>query len=695
MPRPATPAVPYTPAPGPRRARGRERRPAAGRPRRGDRRLPGRCARRRPGHRGPSAGGRERPGEPLQGGARHGRGRHRHPPPPRPEPDAFEPDTFEPGPDAHGPDATEPGPASAGLPGPRLTGPWGSPPEDPYDDDDDEDDEGPPPAPPRPPRLSTWDDGPGAGRSVPAGGSGADALRADSRRPGQAATAPATRLPAERTPSTTWEEAVAGSRRTAVYRGPATPLAAERARQARIAVVGPVTERWAPEQAGPVHDNWQLAPPIGPSTDLWALGALLYRAVQGHAPYPEESAAELVQMVCAEPPAFAEECGALRPVVESLLRQDPTERPDFEELRGWLRSLVRSAPEPEAGADVVPLPAPDATRLPVVRRRGELVRRRRGRFGGGSAHGRHRQGRRQRQQLEKQRPAERHDLRQPPPRHESLLPPSPLPPPRRRLGAPPVPRPARAQGPPGAARARPTARRALPAPPRPAAADPDPAADGRGHHVRLHVHAEAGAGDPAGRARAVHGLRRTTAPRRLRLARALRGGEHRPRLPAAADQPLRRRAPLRLRAPQGRGGLRGRRTEGLAAQPRQHGPSDPVQQRRVHAPRRARPGQREGGGRRPAGLPARQAARTPAVPGVQLGHLLRAAPGRRGPAGHGRGAVHLAGERRPRGLRPQSRHDRRRPLSHRPGHRPGGRARQGHRDLPAGHRLLPGERLTT
>ena len=78
-----------------------------------------------------------------------------------------------------------------------------------------------------------------------------------------------------------------------------------------MAVVGPVTERWAPEQAGPVHENWQLAAPIGPATDLWALGALLFRAVQGHAPYPEESTAELVQMVCAEPPAFAEECGPL------------------------------------------------------------------------------------------------------------------------------------------------------------------------------------------------------------------------------------------------------------------------------------------------------------------------------------------------------------------------------------------------
>ncbi|MFF4210577.1 protein kinase [Streptomyces sp. NPDC001796] len=171
--------------------------------------------------------------------------------------------------------------------------------------------------------------------------------------------------------------ALPGSATPWPHRGPATPLAAERARQARMAVVGPVTERWAPEQAGPVHENWQLAPPIGPATDLWALGALLFRAVQGHAPYPEESTAELVQLVCSEPPAFAEECGPLRPVVESLLRQDPTERPDFEELSGWLRSLVRSAPEPEAGAHVIAAPPVDPTRLPIVRRRGELVRRRR------------------------------------------------------------------------------------------------------------------------------------------------------------------------------------------------------------------------------------------------------------------------------------------------------------------------------
>ncbi|WP_308402411.1 protein kinase [Streptomyces sp. TBY4] len=160
--------------------------------------------------------------------------------------------------------------------------------------------------------------------------------------------------------------------------GPQSGLDAERARQTRMAVVGAVTERWAPEQAQAVHGPWQLAAPVGPATDLWGLGALLYRAVQGHAPYPEDSVAELVEMVCAEPPAFAEECGPLRPVVESLLRQDPTERPDFEELRGWLRSLVRSAPEPDGGFAMLPPAAdPDPGRLPVTRRRADL-------------HGRHR-----------------------------------------------------------------------------------------------------------------------------------------------------------------------------------------------------------------------------------------------------------------------------------------------------------------
>jgi serine/threonine protein kinase len=260
---------------------------------------------------------------------------------------------------------------------PHTHAPYAEASPDDWEDDGDED--GPPPAR-RLHLTGSWSDGPASGRPVPAGGSGGYAPQTD------APAVPAQRPGGQRQPGG-WDEGTGSGGTDSVYRGPATPLAAERARQARIAVVGAVTERWAPEQAGPVHENWRLAPPIGPATDLWALGALLYRAVQGHAPYPEENAAELVQMVCGEPPAFAEECGPLRPVVESLLRQDPTERPDFEELSGWLRSLVRSAPEPEAGLDVVPLPSADTARLPVVRRRGELVRRRRGR---NASHGRHR-----------------------------------------------------------------------------------------------------------------------------------------------------------------------------------------------------------------------------------------------------------------------------------------------------------------
>ncbi|MBL1099386.1 protein kinase domain-containing protein [Streptomyces coffeae] len=213
---------------------------------------------------------------------------------------------------------------------------------------------------------------------------------------------PGTPEPGPRTGGDGWDADSAPGGTTG--RGPGTALAAERARQARIVVVGAVSERWAPEQAVPVHENWRLAPPVGPAADLWALGVLLFRAVQGHAPYPEDSAAELVQLVCAEAPAYAEECGPLRPVVESLLRQDPTERPDFEELRGWLRSLIRSAPEPDVGSRTVTVPSigpggtSDPRRLPVVRRRGWLVRRGRGRPApSAAAHGRHKRAKQPRQ----------------------------------------------------------------------------------------------------------------------------------------------------------------------------------------------------------------------------------------------------------------------------------------------------------
>jgi hypothetical protein len=64
-----------------------------------------------------------------------------------------------------------------------------------------------------------------------------------------------------------------------------------------------------------------------------------------------------------------------------------------EELGGWLRSLVRSAPEPDAGSHLVAAPPADPKRLPIKRRKGELVRRRRAGLPATGPHGRHKRAR--------------------------------------------------------------------------------------------------------------------------------------------------------------------------------------------------------------------------------------------------------------------------------------------------------------
>ncbi|HWU05674.1 MAG TPA: hypothetical protein VN520_04625 [Streptomyces sp.] len=112
---------------------------------------------------------------------------------------------------------------------------------------------------------------------------------------------------------------------------------------------------------------------MGPAADLWALGALLFRITSGYPAFPEDDAEQLVELVCAEPAAFAEDSGVLRPVIESLLRADPVQRPEAGEVRRWLGSLLRDAPEPP---ELEPAePGPGTSRLPVLRVRGHLVRR--------------------------------------------------------------------------------------------------------------------------------------------------------------------------------------------------------------------------------------------------------------------------------------------------------------------------------
>ncbi|WP_432114702.1 protein kinase domain-containing protein [Streptomyces sp. S1] len=173
-----------------------------------------------------------------------------------------------------------------------------------------------------------------------AGGWMGDARRADAQRD----HAPA----AGTTPSRAGAEADTTTDTVPVEErpsGPAVPEDLEAVRQRRIALIGPVAERWAPEQATRVKGP--LLVPAGPWTDLWALGATLFKALEGVPPYPDGDMEELLLAASTGPPALAEHCGPLRAAVEQLLHPDPEVRPTAQRLDGWLTSIIRTAPSPD------------------------------------------------------------------------------------------------------------------------------------------------------------------------------------------------------------------------------------------------------------------------------------------------------------------------------------------------------------
>jgi len=84
----------------------------------------------------------------------------------------------------------------------------------------------------------------------------------------------------------------------------------------------------------------------GPESDLWALGATLYTAVEGRPPYVREGPVATLIAVATQDPDPPELAGPLTPVLDGLLRRDPSQRISADEARKLLSDVPRHTPAP-------------------------------------------------------------------------------------------------------------------------------------------------------------------------------------------------------------------------------------------------------------------------------------------------------------------------------------------------------------